>query len=79
MAGLEPQLLLVGSALRPLLTKTWAFIGTTLILQAKNWEGEQANVMKMGTADCSETLVHLYQTTWSNISKTGDLQQEKQL
>jgi hypothetical protein len=79
MARLGPQPLLVGSAVRPLLTKTPNFIGTKFILQAKNFEGEQINNLKMEAADCSETLVHLYQITRSKIPKAGDIQQETTL
>jgi hypothetical protein len=79
MACLGPQRLLVGSAVRPLLTKTPDFIGTKFVLQAKKFEGEQAKNLKMEAADCSETLVHLYQTARSKISKAGHIQQEKTL
>jgi hypothetical protein len=69
MARLGLQRLLVGSALRSLCTKSLAVIGTKFILQAKNWEGEQVNNLKMEAAGCSETLVHLYQTTRSKIRR----------
>jgi len=76
---LGPQRLLVGSAVRILLTKTPDFIRTKFILQAKNFEGKQVNNLKMEAADCSETLVHLYQTARSKTPKAGHIQQEKTL